>query len=403
MQQRPNQDQQAQHLFQEEGATQHRAQPELEASVLRFWETVRKTADTIVTLRQENARLQAYAAKQGDSTELRAEIAALKADAMMLRAANEQLQTENHSLTVALATEQQREPVLVESSVNAELQAEVEQLRAAFAQLQTATEQLQTENQSLMVALAAEQQREPVLVESPVNADLQAEAERLRAANAALALELDAMQTRLTEELTTAQTEPIMVESPVNQELEAEIEQLRADLASLELQHTAYALQLKEQDEVIVDLQATLADQQRAAAQAEALFAEPVDADHERELIAIEALQERLRELEPLAQRHGEHEAAIVELEAELTDVKEQLQRAMSIVQRYREAGLRHIEDPTMAAQMTLFAPAMPAAPVTFDNGRASLHSTMSKEEILALADRLDNVAMRIGGLFGIS
>jgi|694.fasta_scaffold118892_2 DNA repair exonuclease SbcCD ATPase subunit len=352
MQQRPNQDQQAQHLFQEEGATQHRAQPELEASVLRFWETVRKTADTIVTLRQENARLQANAAKQGDSTELRAEIAALKADAMMLRAANEQLQTENHSLTVALATEQQREPVVVES---------------------------------------------------PVNAELQAEAERLRAANAALALELDAMQTRLTEELTTAQTEPIVVESPVNQELEAEIEQLRADLASIELQHTAYALQIKEQDEVIVDLQATLADQQRAATQAEAIFAEPVDADHERELIAIEALQERLRELEPLAQRHGEHEAAIVELEAELTDVKEQLQRAMSIVQRYREAGLRHIEDPTMAAQMTLFAPAMPAAPVTFDNGRASLHSTMSKEDILALADRLDNVAMRIGGLFGIS
>lgn len=38
-----------------------KAQAELEATVLRFWDTVRKSADVIVTLRQENAILQSQA------------------------------------------------------------------------------------------------------------------------------------------------------------------------------------------------------------------------------------------------------------------------------------------------------------------------------------------------------
>lgn len=52
---------QPQQLFTDaaQDAQTQKAQAELEATVLRFWDTVRKSADVIVTLRQENAILQA--------------------------------------------------------------------------------------------------------------------------------------------------------------------------------------------------------------------------------------------------------------------------------------------------------------------------------------------------------
>ncbi|MDZ4746382.1 MAG: hypothetical protein SGJ05_10320 [bacterium] len=51
---------QPQQLFEDAPDAQaQKAQAELEATVLRFWDTVRKSADVIVTLRQENAILQA--------------------------------------------------------------------------------------------------------------------------------------------------------------------------------------------------------------------------------------------------------------------------------------------------------------------------------------------------------
>lgn len=55
---------QPQQLFQDAAldVQAQKAQAELEATVLRFWDTVRKSADVIVTLRQENAVLQAQVA-----------------------------------------------------------------------------------------------------------------------------------------------------------------------------------------------------------------------------------------------------------------------------------------------------------------------------------------------------
>jgi hypothetical protein len=393
MQHRPYPEQQPQDLFQQEGAQQHRAQPELEASILRFWETIRTSADTIVTLRQENARLKVRAAQAADTSELRAEIAGLKADTMTLRAANEQYQQDIATLRVELSAERSRQPVVVESPVNAELQAELELLRQEHATVFANLEATQA-------MLAEEQQREPVVVESPVNAELLAETERLRAAHAAVLLEVESMQVRLADELLKEPTEPVLVESPINQELEAEIEQLRADLAAVEVRLVEYTRRLAERDDIIIDLQATVKDLQQEVEARTAALAEPIDADHERELLAIEALQERLRELEPLAIRHREQETQLVELQTELADVNAELQRAMTIVQRYREAGLRHLEHPDMAGQMTLFMPAA-AQPSGVSEGR--LHAMMTKEEVLALADRLDSVANRIGGLFGIS
>jgi len=437
MQHRPYPEQQPQDLFQQEGAQQHRAQPELEASILRFWETIRTSADTIVTLRQENARLKVRAAQAADTSELRAEIAGLKADTMTLRAANEQYQQDIATLRVELSAERSRQPVVVESPVNAELQAELELLRqehaTVFANLEATqamlaeeqqrepvvvespvnaellaeTERLREAHAALTVELevtqamlAEEQQREPQVVESPVNAELLAETERLRAAHAAVLIEVESMQVRLADELSKEPTEPVLVESPINQELEAEIEQLRADLAAVEVRLVEYTRRLAERDDIIIDLQATVKDLQQEVEAKTAALAEPIDADHERELLAIEALQERLRELEPLAIRHREQETQLVELQTELADVNAELQRAMTIVQRYREAGLRHLEHPDMAGQMTLFMPAA-AQPSGVSEGR--LHAMMTKEEVLALADRLDSVANRIGGLFGIS
>ena len=68
-----------------------------------------------------------------------------------------------------------------------------------------------------------------------------------------------------------------------------------------------------------------------------------------------------------------------------------ELDRSLQIIERYRAAGLRHLEDPDTENQATLFS---------VGNIQTS---GMTIEELRALADRLDGVAKRLDDLFGLS
>lgn len=122
-------------------------------------------------------------------------------------------------------------------------------------------------------------------------------------------------------------------------------------------------------------------------------------ADVERITLERDALEARLDELEPVALRFVEAQDKLQGLEDEIRTLHDELDRAMAIVEKYRAAGLRHIEDPMMEGQMFLFG-GVPA-PVASD-GIMQAEAILTGDDILDLADRLDGVAGRLQELFGI-
>lgn len=122
-------------------------------------------------------------------------------------------------------------------------------------------------------------------------------------------------------------------------------------------------------------------------------------ADVERITMERDALEARLDELEPVALRFVEVQDKLQGLEDEIRTLHDELDRAMAIVEKYRAAGLRHIEDPMMEGQMFLFG-GVPA-PVASD-GIMQAEAILTGDDILDLADRLDGVAGRLQELFGI-
>jgi hypothetical protein len=83
----------------------------------------------------------------------------------------------------------------------------------------------------------------------------------------------------------------------------------------------------------------------------------------------------------------------------------------MAIVDMYRAAGLRHLEDPTQRDQMSLFAIPAPLAPlpeasIPSDVPMAGIpadHTLISDAELTSVADRLDDLAARVEELLRIS
>lgn len=106
--------------------------------------------------------------------------------------------------------------------------------------------------------------------------------------------------------------------------------------------------------------------------------------------------------------------AEVQKLTDEIAELQRQLDRAMGIIETYRAAGLRHIEDPSQRNQMSLFGfvdvqpdassdttdpsgaePAIAAIPAG--------HTLLRDEELLGMADRLDDLAVRVEELLRIS
>lgn len=350
---RTNPEQQSQPLFVEEGAAQqHKAHPELEAAILRFWDSVRKSADIIVTLRQENARLQAKQGQTVDDTALREELDELRSVNALFATELEELR--NRAVqTIEVPVEV---PVEVPSAINAQLEAEIMNLREAVLKADEEIRRLRAD-------LSDRDQQIAVLKAMPEQ-DYAAE----RDAQGKVIEELRGELTVLRERLTEAED---LVQD--HQMLSQQLMQVRTELET--------------RARLMQELQTTLLDRPNLM---------ELEAERERERLELEALQERLRDLEPLVKRNEEHEEAIAKLEQELGELKEDLDRAMRVIERYRAAGFRYVEDPEMEGQMPLFMQGS-ATP------RAVTPTGLSKEEVVALADRLDDVANRIAGLFGIS
>jgi chromosome segregation ATPase len=103
-----------------------------------------------------------------------------------------------------------------------------------------------------------------------------------------------------------------------------------------------------------------------------------------------EALERRLLELERAATLTESSSEELVALRDEVADLQQQLDQAMAIIERYRAAGLRHIEDPETEHQIALF-------------GVTPARQLLTEEELTQLATRLDAVADRVSELLGIS
>ena len=123
-------------------------------------------------------------------------------------------------------------------------------------------------------------------------------------------------------------------------------------------------------------------------------------------------ITERLQAMESEAVRALDAGATadIERMSDQVIDLQEQLDRAMAIVELYRAAGLRHIEDPAQRDQMTLFAMAYqaPMAPAEPPSPIEPAHAedaavVVTPEELLLMADRLDELADRVEDLLRIS
>lgn len=103
-----------------------------------------------------------------------------------------------------------------------------------------------------------------------------------------------------------------------------------------------------------------------------------------------EALEHRLLELERSATIVEASSDELMALRDEVASLQEQLEKALAIVERYRSAGLRHLEDPETEHQMALF-------------GAGATRQLMTEEELTVLARRLDALADRVSELLQIS
>ena len=101
----------------------------------------------------------------------------------------------------------------------------------------------------------------------------------------------------------------------------------------------------------------------------------------------LEARTQLLQEL----QDAFENREITVEHDEERDRLQAELDRSIKIIEKYRSAGLRHLESEDTEDQITLFTEA------------ASSGSPLSNEELKALADRLEGVAKRLDDLFGLS
>lgn len=311
--QRP--DQRPESLFTPSDASAAALKPEIAAAVEKFWETVRRSAEIIVTLRQENALVNAQnVALRRSETELQARV-----DDLLARI------TDLESQVAAVPAPS--------NEMSAEQAAAMEEMRK---DIDRAEDQLKAMNETLELQ-TEELHRRAVLLDAR-----DAEIRGLKESLSELHRMLEDANAHLADNL----------------EIRQQLEEVRTDLADR-------SIALDELRESFDDVQ--------------------------RHRMEREALEARLHELEQAVALDTETAARIQELTDEAEDLRRQLDAALAIVSTYREAGLRHLEEPGMRNQMTLFAG--PAAPTV----------GLTAEEVHALAARLDALADRVANVLGIS
>ncbi|MCX6139237.1 MAG: hypothetical protein NTX15_00115 [Candidatus Kapabacteria bacterium] len=300
---------------------------DVESAVARFWETVRKSADVIVTLRQENAMVNAQnVAFRRSEQELQNRV-----DELLLR-----ITTLERQIPGAIATD-----VSDQTSSSASVDARVSEMQRSIDrtedELKAMRESMDLQAEELVQRTAIIAQRDEVISQMKV---------------------------------ALSETEAKLVEAHEhladNSEISKQLEDVRAELVA----RTAQLQKVQDSFD-----------------------------GGSRPSLEGEALEARLHELELAASNYNDSVNRIAELEEEVEDLRQQLDQAMEIVNTYRAAGLRHIEDPELKDQMTLFNPQGIGQTASV----ASTPQLMTEEELAALAVRLDNVADRVAQLLGIS
>lgn len=325
--QRPEQQPEAMFTPEPQATSAPSTKAEIESAVARFWEIVRKSADVIVTLRQENAMI--------------------SAQNQVLRRSEQDLQNRVDGLLLRITTLEEQIAAIpaADETVN---EAETKKMDAELEEMRRNIDRAEDELKSA---------RETMDVQTD---ELKRRTELLQQRDAEISL----MQAVL------AETEHKLQEAHLHL---ADNELIKGQLDDVKNELRAREQQLNELHDSFGDVH--------------------------RHSLEREALEARLSELELAASTYDESKARIAELEEEIQDLRQQLERAMAIVNTYRTAGLRHIEDPDLKDQMTLFS--APVAPSPAEG--QTIRQLMTEEELTALAARLDNVADRVAQLLGIS
>lgn len=426
------------------------ATSDVTASLIKFWDTVRTSAELIVTLRQEvvqlraqNARLESelmFAREQAtDASASNEMIGLLDAQILelteqselqkrefesalaerdqdlldvrsVLSATEERAQALSDEILAAQSTIQQLETRLSETAGSAEesrknleeellkQNEELQQLRSVVADVDRLHADLSQARMELCEYELQVSAREAELrgVKDEL-ALLQVQYEDLveRQSKATLA-DLAALNEVHEKKLSEAQLEAA--------EIRQTMERMKTEKSQLNDDYLMLAEKYQSIEAQVASLQRALSDAQDALEQAHVLPAsdEP-QAQSQTVSLELDALQHRLSELELIAAKAAQTEERLAIMQDEIESLQEQLEKAMGIVEIYRAAGLRHIEDPDLRNQMSLFG-----MPIASEDSRQIIHEQgsgkgLTPEEMEALADRLDNLASRVAHLLGIS
>jgi chromosome segregation ATPase len=438
--------------LQEHAMSQHAAPAasDITASLIKFWDTVRSSAELIVTLRQEVVQLRAQ------NTRLESELKLANEQASAASASNEMVDVLDAQIRELTEQAEQRnreyESVLADrdqesANVNSVLQATEERATALLEELLGAQSTIQQlESRLAETAGTAEESRKHLEEElSRQNDELQRlrstaeDLDRLHADLSQARMELCEYELQVSAreaELRGVKDELALLQVQYEDLVERQSKATLADLAALNEVHEKKLseaqleaaevrqtmermkteksqlnddyLMLAEKYQAIevevTSLQRALLDAQDALQQA---HAEPAPVESyvhvQASSLELEALQHRLSELELIASKAADAEERMAVLQDEIELLQQQLEKAMGIVELYRAAGLRHIEDPDLRNQMSLFG-----MPIASEDSRQIIHEQgsgkgLSPEEMEALADRLDNLASRVAHLLGIS
>jgi chromosome segregation ATPase len=337
----------AQPLFHEEVQAEMRVQPELEATLLRFWEMVRKSADVIVTLRQENASLQAKLQQARTVVEQPTE------ELQQLRDALTDSESHVHALREDLAAlPTLRDEVDELRTLTVTMSAEIARLE----KLESVIDELRTSEQDLVGKLT----------------DAHAELEEMRRA-----IDRTEDQKRVTSDEVQVTSDEVRVTSETASQEE---------VAELTSQLMQMRVELESRTKALQELRVVMISEQHARQSASA----ESQADIEQVILEREALRARVDELDVVAQRYAEAQERISELEESHGELRAELERTMAVVNKYRAAGVAYLEDPSMEGQVPLFGMEARSTAVT---------PYMTEEEAKALADRIDLVAQKLAEL----
>jgi predicted nuclease with TOPRIM domain len=337
--------------------------PNVAASLAKFWDTVRTSAELIVTLRQE---------------------------VVQLRAQNASLEVELLNALESAGAQADESAMAELTDTVARLESDLAQARVELCEYELQASAKDAEQQKVNDQLYLMHQRCEEL--AGLVSEVRAENQQLQSNTQGSVAELQAINEALEHKLTAATLDAAEVRSTM--------ERMKTEKTQLNDDYHLLADRYQGIEQQVANLQAALAaaEQELAAASSN-----EQPAIIQEDALELEALRKRLSDLELMAKGAAESEAVVVKLQEDIEDLQQQLTKAMGIVELYRAAGLRHVEDPDLRNQISLFqtAPVSEASiELLCQQDRAN---GLSQEEMHALAEKLDNLASRVAHLLGIS